>query len=214
MQQENPQATLQDLAEAGAFGAAIDLCEHLLEERRDDRGFWKLQLALLYFLDEENRLRWDQAPRFAGEAVYADPANPDAHFWYGYIKSMLQNDDEFGRRQFELCFDLHPQHAYAHLGMAVMNLPPEEAKMHLERVLEVQPANYRALLLLAKTCQALGRDREARDALETLLRSRPYVEERCGIMNGYINTVLNQSASAERRITEAQIRLSKLREAS
>jgi tetratricopeptide (TPR) repeat protein len=214
MQTDNPIATLQDLAEAGDFGAAIELCERLLEDRRDDRGFWKLQIALLYFLDEENRLRWDQAPRYAGEAVYADPANPDAHFWYGYIKSMLQNDDEFGRRQFELCFDLHPQHAYAHLGMAVMNLPPEETKTHLDRVLEVQPANYRALLLLAKACQSMGREAEAQDALEALLRNRPYVEASCGIMNGYINTVLNQSTSAERRITEAQIRLSKLRNAS
>ncbi len=203
---------LLDLAEAEKYEAAIDYCFSVLDEGDIDRGFWTLQIGLLYFLNYWNTgALFEEAPRFVEKAVWLSPHSPDAHFWFGWVSQIAFGDTLLARREYEECLELVPEHPYSHLALAGIGLPPSETKRHLERVLERQPENYRALMLYSAACADLGDIEAAQAALNRVLDCRPYVETGYGVMNHYINDVFNGSWRQDEIADEARKKLDELR---
>lgn len=203
---------LLDLADAGSYHAGIDHCFSVLDNGDIDRGFWTLQIGLLYFLNfwERGEL-FEEAPRFVEQAVWLNPDDAEAHFWFGHVSEVSFKDVMLARREYETCLQLEPGHVLAHLSLAALNLPPEEAKQHIAEVLLVQPSNYRALMIEADICGRLRDDDGEIRALNTLLDRSAYEEPTGGIMNRYINTELNFSLLTSRIEKEARKRLAAFR---
>lgn len=203
---------LYDLAADGRYQAAVDHCFSVLDDGDIDRGFWTMQIGLLYFLNYwETGGLFEEAPRFAEQAVWLAPHSPDAHFWYGWISQIAFSDNNLARREYLECLDLVPEHPYAHLALGSMDLPPEETKQHLLQILDLQPSNYRALMLFADAGLRLDEHSLAAATLNHLLDCRPFVENGYGIMNDYINDVFNGAYRQDEIAEEARTKLEELR---
>src|SRR5205814_2205910 len=99
-------------------------------------------------------------------------------------------NDRESELQMRRCLQLEPDHPYANIVLAGGLVGPDEGIVALRRVLTVQPANRRALVELAGLLVESGRSDEARPYLIHALKTEPYVEQGCGMMNSYITHVL------------------------
>lgn len=207
----DPITRLRSLAESRSYRDGVDLCFSMLDESEADRGFWTLQIALLYFLNfwERGEL-FEEAPRFAEKAARLSPDDADTRFWFGHISEVAFRDIAVARREYEAALRLRPDHALALLGLAETT-PPADALPLIEAALALQPGNYRALMMLADVHAKLGDEDAAALALSTLLDRAAYEEHGESIMDRYINTELNHSYLDERIATEAQRRLAAMR---
>ncbi len=209
---EGPYKKLLELAEDRRYQAGIDLCFSVLDDGEVDRAFWTLQIGLLYYLNFwENGTLFEEAPRFTEKAVWLDPASADNHNWHGHVVEIAFKDTSQAADQYANALEIDPDHLYAHLAAGTGNVPPLEAKQHLERVLSVQPNNLRALMLLADACSRLDLGGAAIAAYEKAIESEPFFEHNCGIMNRYINTEMNFARLRDGVVADAHKKLDGLR---
>lgn len=204
MQQEVNYARLQALIDAEDFKQAEEYCLDMLA-RGGDQRFWRTQLGYVCFLNERDIDAFYNRSTRAFETVidqYHDDAN--AHFWLAYQTAILWNEPGDVRRELETVIQLVPNHPYARLVLAGMGtVQNEEVISLLKKTLEIQPANFRALQELSKALIASGQITEAINVLQTLIKESPYVETNYGIMNEYINGVLNGSYWKQEKRLEA-----------
>jgi tetratricopeptide (TPR) repeat protein len=201
-----------DSAGADDYTEAIAYCEEALAVGAPPR-FWRRQLAYCLFLDEwgpvENR--WERAPAVFEELVRDEPDDADLRFWRGYLLMVpLAGFDELGMAELRRTVELNPRHAYGNLVLAAYE-PRAKRIPFYKRTLEAQPNNYRALLDMAKNFASLGRQREEREALESILSQPPFVDETApAILRSYVNAVLTGAYWEQRTRDEAQRALGRL----
>ncbi|MGE0057378.1 MAG: tetratricopeptide repeat protein [Dehalococcoidia bacterium] len=213
IQPAEPYAELLELAEDRAYQKGVDLCFSVLDDGGEiDRAFWTLHIGLLYFLNFwENGTLFEEAPRFTEKALWLDATRSEIHFWHGHVVEISFKDYTQAQDQYDDCLEIEPDHVYAHLAMATLNLPPETAKSHLEQILAQQPNNYRALMLYADACTKLDLGGAAIAAYEKVIESEPYFEHSRGIMNRYINTEMTFASLRAGVVKDAQKKLDALR---
>jgi hypothetical protein len=122
----------------------------------------------------------------------------------------LAGFDELGMAELRRTVELNPRHAYGNLVLAAYE-PRAKRIPFYKRTLEAQPNNYRALLDMAKNFASLGRQREEREALESILSQPPFVDETApAILRSYVNAVLTGAYWEQRTRDEAQRALGRL----
>ena len=112
-----------------------------------------------------------------------DQTSAAAHFWYGYALTIIDFDDRESELQTSRCLQLEPNHLYANIFLAGGLAGSEESILALRRALDVQPTNRRALGRMAEKLIESDRSSEAKPYLMQALKTEPYVEQQCGIMN-------------------------------
>jgi tetratricopeptide (TPR) repeat protein len=188
---------IERLAAAFDFRDAVELCERRGASHPEERPNLRLLMGLLCFLNEESMTEQARAIDHLRAAVALDPDNPEAWFWLGYATWIMLAEREAAVEALRRCLERDPRHAYAHLALASLSASDDEALARLGRVLEAQPANYRALLESEQRSLAAGRHEAARRAAATLAEQEPYVETGLGIMNRYVNEALTWSAEKD-----------------
>lgn len=156
----------------------------------------------MLFLDERNEDAFFGAPKVFDELIQRLPLDADAHFWRGYVKCIHGRDDDQAKKALHRALELDRNHAYAQLALSAYDSGLPRIKL-LERLLNSQPGNLRALESLASTLRDTGDRGGSRLAYQRIIDIEPYVELRYGIMNKYINGVLTGSYWAERYKREA-----------
>jgi tetratricopeptide (TPR) repeat protein len=198
------------LASRQDYDRAIELVQTRLLSG-DAPLFWRLQKALLYFLDRLHAERYYNAPQELESFLMDYPRSANAHFWLGYLNLIIRLDEARAREELYKCLAIDPTHAYAHIALAGGLVKASyEALRHLDRALEFQPCNYRALEEKADLLLSQGDTVAASDIFQVLLNCAPFVERNYGIMNDYLNGVFTAALRAEQIRERCQRKLAGL----
>jgi hypothetical protein len=177
-----------------ARNAADMWAARLAASPADFESAWKLARAT-YWLgtrpDEPaatRRATLEEGLRAARAATAIRAAQPEGHFWLAATMGALAESHGLRmglryrgaiKRSLEMVLTLDP--AYLHgsadraLGRWYFRVPglfggsKSKSEQHLRRSLTYNPDSHASLYFLAETLHAMGRDAEARDALERLL---------------------------------------------
>jgi tetratricopeptide (TPR) repeat protein len=203
------QAGADDHTEANDYTEAIAYCEEALAAGAPPR-FWRRQLAYSLFLDERGPAenQWERAPAVFEELVRDEPDDADLRFWHGYLLMVpLAGFDELGMAELRRTIELNPAHAYGNLVLAAYERGAKRIPYYM-RTLASQPNNYRALRDMAKDLASLGRHREEREALESILSQPPFVDDTApAILLPYVNAVLTGAYWEQDTRDEARVAL-------
>lgn len=201
-------AELEALIEQEKYEEAVALCQKAIASGAEPH-FWKTQLGYVYFLDERNDFNYyTKSVEIFEVLVKEDEQDSNAHFWLGYFNTLILLDNQTARMELEQATALDPGHAYAYLVLAGIEGTEAKSRLKLlERVLELQPNNFRALHELAALYRTKQRETEANALLEIILKQQPYLEQSYGIMNRYINDVFTGANQAEALRAEIKLNL-------
>jgi len=180
---------MQALVEQSDFAGAIAVCREQVEAHPDDPEL-QLELGKLLFLNDTDEAWYEETLPVLRDVVRLLPESAEPRFWYGYALSIIAFDERESELQIRRCLQLEPNHAYANIVLAGGLTEPAESIVALRRALAVQPRNLRALVRLAGLLVDAGRSDEARPYLLHALRTEPYIEHDCGVMNSYLTGVL------------------------
>lgn len=136
------------------------------------RGYMYEELAI----DHRQRGEHDLATQAFAAAVQANPA--DARYRVGLGNQYAQRGQmQAAAQEYRLALEHRPDYAPAHnnlaFALASMQRDLDEARVHAERALQLEPENAEFLLTLARVEIASGRVPQARAALQRALRLRP-----------------------------------------
>lgn len=128
-------------------------------------------------IDHRQRGEHDLATQAFAAAVQANPA--DARYRVGLGNQYAQRGQmQAAAQEYRLALDRRPDYAPAHnnlaFALASMQRDLDEARVHAERALQLEPENAEFLLTLARVEVAAGRKPQARDALQRALQLRPF----------------------------------------
>lgn len=198
--------SLELLVEAGRLDEAAEWCRRRLADS-SHADHWLRQLGFVCFLNESNDAAYyEDAPRIFREIAERSLEDADAHFWLGYVRTIIESDHAGAEDSLSAALRVDPSHPYAHLVLSGIK-QGADAVQELRCTLASQPGNLRAWRALAQELTRTGDYDGGRRALQQLVAAEPYVETRYGIMNAYVNEVLTGSAHASvwKREAEAQL---------
>lgn len=151
---------------------------------------------LLFLNDRDIEGPYQEPIRTFTSLTEEDTNDSNTHFWLGYFHESIDFDEERAKNELYKVLTLDEGHPYANLVLAGFSddISLEERKKFLEKVLERQPLNYRALSQLMEIYVSLGDKTKARNVINIILNNSAYQEQNYGIMNSYINDVLTSAA--------------------
>jgi tetratricopeptide (TPR) repeat protein len=185
------------LTEAERFSEAEALATSMFNPTVPDGAFWKAQLGYACFLNERDAEHFDRALDHFEELVAWRPHDPNARFWKSYVELIAREAYDSGREELQALARMAPDHPYAFVVLGGIPGEASEVIRYLEASLRIVPNNFRALRELGKHLDRSGRRDEARRVFSTLIESEPFIETRYGVMNSYMNGVLNGAAHAD-----------------
>ncbi|AFZ24215.1 hypothetical protein Cylst_1969 [Cylindrospermum stagnale PCC 7417] len=199
---------LERLVSAEEYDKAEDFCLQVLNTGVESM-FWQTQLGYIYFLNEQDiDGYYEKAPSIFQSLVTKYPDNINAHFWLGYIYSVVLNDLDKSILEFKKVLLLNPNHPYTNLVLAgYPDYENSEKQKFLSKALKQQPTNLRVLNEMSNLLFAVNQKPDAKKFLENILNYEGYVERDYGIMNQYINDVLTCATHQQNIRQEAKLKL-------
>src|SRR5262245_23339794 len=129
------------LCDERQFSEAAGLCLQAIgTDTREYDAYWRLQLGLVYFLDEMNpenyfNLSFDTLAQLSDD--YRDFS--DVYLWSGYVALICRHDEERFRRDLETSLSLDYSHPYANLLLSSHTQQMGRPEVMLKILLEEQP---------------------------------------------------------------------------
>lgn len=198
----SPYLILEQLVREERFDEAADFCREDVR-REQDPYLWKTQLGYVYFLNEgDDDAYHNKAPSIFEDLVHKYPLDTNSNFWLGYIYDIVCHDATESTKRLQEALRLEPGHPYANLVLAGI-VSTRESYALLERALERQPNNIRALRQLSVAYLAINDVARVKNLLTRIISVEPYIENTYGIMNTYINDVLTGATHKEKWRTGA-----------
>jgi tetratricopeptide (TPR) repeat protein len=188
---------LERLIQTEQFSEAETVCKEAIASS-SDKLFWRTQLGYVYFLNEQDdEAYYHKSVKVFEELVKDYPNDANAHFWLGYLKWIILNQEENAIAELNEVLEIEPDHPYTHIVLADYNENRLSSVFYLLRITHIQPNNYRALVQFANFHQKKERLVIAKEFYRVITQNPPYVETGYGIMNNYINDVFTWSSKAE-----------------
>jgi tetratricopeptide (TPR) repeat protein len=190
--------------ERGEYGAALEVANREIKSY-PETIYWLKAKGLLGLANPFGiELIYTEGLAIYQCLVTIEPDSADNWFWLGYMQNIAFGDLDSARSAFKRALDIDVSHPYANLALAGLTDNPSEALGMLNRVLDVQPGNCRALqqkLEIAVRQKDVTAAQECMDALRTRV---PFVEAEYGFMNEYVNSVLTLSNTSSKVIAECE----------